>query len=237
MTPAPGWSTCTPRGLHASACLPSPTSGQPVPSTSPPSPPDQVLLGDFRAGTPLATPSGLIEIHSDTIASFGYDDCPGHPTWLEPEPRTPDFPLTLLANQPKTRLHSQLDVGDYSRSQKVQDREPLRMHPADAAARGLADGDIALVTSATGSCLAAIRVSDALAPGIVQLSTGAWYDPDPADPTFCRHGNPNVLTPDVPTSTLTQSCAAAHLPVQLTPHLAPLPPLTVLLPPPFAPTP
>jgi hypothetical protein len=25
------------------------------------------------------------------------------------------------------------------------------------------------------------------------LSTGAWYDPDPAGPGFCRHGNPNVL--------------------------------------------
>ncbi len=33
-------------------------------------------------GTPLPTTSGKIEITSDTIASFSYDDCPGHPVWL-----------------------------------------------------------------------------------------------------------------------------------------------------------
>jgi len=30
-------------------------------------------------GRPLQTPSGKIEIYSETIAGFGYDDCPGHP--------------------------------------------------------------------------------------------------------------------------------------------------------------
>jgi biotin/methionine sulfoxide reductase len=200
----------------------------------PAKPRDQVLLADFRAGAPLATPSGRIEIHSARIASFGYADCPGHPTWLEPEPRTAEYPLCLLANQPKTRLHSQLDVGDYSRSEKVRDREPLRMHPADAATRGLAEGDIVRVISARGSCLAAVRLSADLAPGVVQLSTGAWYDPDPADPRFCRHGNPNVLTSDVPASTLTQSCAAAHVFVEVEPFTDPLPALAVLAPPPLA---
>ena len=33
---------------------------------------------------PLDTPSGKVEIFSETIASFGYDDCPGHPVWIEP---------------------------------------------------------------------------------------------------------------------------------------------------------
>ena len=30
------------------------------------------------------TPSGKIEIFSETIHGFGYDDCPGHPAWIEP---------------------------------------------------------------------------------------------------------------------------------------------------------
>ena len=41
----------------------------------------------FRAdpdGAPLRTPSRPIELYSETIAAFGYDDCPGHPAWLEP---------------------------------------------------------------------------------------------------------------------------------------------------------
>ena len=32
----------------------------------------------------LATPSGKIEIFSETVAGFGYDDCPGHAAWMEP---------------------------------------------------------------------------------------------------------------------------------------------------------
>src|SRR5687768_5693070 len=51
---------------------------------------------------PLATPSGRIELFSETIDGFGYDDCPGHPTWLEPiewlgGPRADRYPLHLIA--------------------------------------------------------------------------------------------------------------------------------------------
>ncbi|NIP88752.1 MAG: molybdopterin oxidoreductase, partial [Gammaproteobacteria bacterium] len=46
--------------------------------------------------------------------------------------------------------------------------------------------------------------------GVVQLSTGAWYDP--AEPgvegTLCKHGNPNVLTRDVGTSRIGQGPSA-----------------------------
>ena len=54
----------------------------------PPTSDDHTLLDRFRAdpdARPLGTPSGRIELFSETIDSFGYDDCPGHPTWLEPE--------------------------------------------------------------------------------------------------------------------------------------------------------
>src|SRR5262249_50745510 len=46
-----------------------------------------VLIADFRADParhPLGTPSGRIELFSEKIAGFGYEDCPGHPVWLEP---------------------------------------------------------------------------------------------------------------------------------------------------------
>ena len=46
-----------------------------------------VMLADFRAdpaANPLATPSGKIEIYSDTIERFNYDDCAPHPCWFEP---------------------------------------------------------------------------------------------------------------------------------------------------------
>lgn len=201
----------------------------------------QVLLSEFRADPdshPLPTPSGRIEIHSDMIDGFGYIDCPGHPVWLEPEewlgsPDSHEHPLHLIANQPRLRLHSQLDIGDASRSGKIHGREPLRMHASDAARRGLADGDVVLVFNDRGRLLAGLSISAAVRPGVVQLSTGAWYDPDPADPTFCRHGNPNVLTADRPSSRLSQATTAQHALVEVTRWNAPVPELTVSAPPPF----
>ena len=53
----------------------------------PPGDEDLVLFKQFRADperVPLGTPSGKIEIFSVTIDGFGYEDCPGHPTWLPP---------------------------------------------------------------------------------------------------------------------------------------------------------
>ncbi|WP_342133678.1 molybdopterin-dependent oxidoreductase, partial [Hydrogenophaga sp. OTU3427] len=48
---------------------------------------DGGVLRAFRndpMGKPLLTPSGKVQISSPRIASFGYADCPGHPTWLPP---------------------------------------------------------------------------------------------------------------------------------------------------------
>ena len=109
----------------------------------------QVAFADFRAdpeGHPLTTPTGKIEIFSETISSYRYPDCPGHPVWREPDewlgsPAARRFGLQLVANQPRSRLHSQLDVGAHSQSVKIAGREPVRLHPADATARGLRDGE------------------------------------------------------------------------------------------------
>src|SRR5690606_32462798 len=71
------------------------------------------LLRAFRedpVGAPLKTPSGRIEVFSSAVASFGEPDCPGHPAWLPPaDAPSAAAPLMLVANQPATRLHSQLD--------------------------------------------------------------------------------------------------------------------------------
>jgi biotin/methionine sulfoxide reductase len=139
----------------------------------------------------------------------------------------------LLANQPATRLHSQLDIGAVSQRSKVQGREPIRMHPLDAEARGLADGDVARVFNDRGACLAGVVVDDRLRRDVVQLSTGAWFDPaDPADPdTMCVHGNPNVLTDDTGTSSLAQGCTGAHVLVQVEKFTGALPPVKAHQPP------
>ncbi|MGI8477940.1 MAG: molybdopterin dinucleotide binding domain-containing protein, partial [Thermomicrobiales bacterium] len=200
------------------------------------------MFGAFRAdpeAAPLATPSGRIELYSETIAGFGYDDCPGHPAWLEPaewlgSAQASRFPLQLVANNPRTRLHSQLDAGAFSQGSKVQGREPARLHPEDARSRGIADGDVVRLFNDRGHCLAGAVVSADVRPGVVQLSTGAWYDPlDPADPaSMCVHGNPNTLTLDKGTSRLAQGCAGQHALIEVERWNAALPPIRAFVPPP-----
>ena len=202
---------------------------------------DLVLFKQFRADPermPLGTPSGKIEIFSATIDGFRYADCPGHPTWLEPAewlgaPLARRYPLHLVANNPTARLHSQLDVGAFSQSTKVRGREPIRIHPADAAARGIRSGDVVRVFNDRGSCLAGAVLTDTVRPRVVQLSTGAWYDPlDPADPdAMCVHGNPNVLTFDRGTSKLAQGCSGQHALVEVERWTGPLPPIRAYDPP------
>ncbi|OQQ26722.1 molybdopterin oxidoreductase [Prescottella equi] len=199
------------------------------------------LFSDFRDDperNPLTTPSGRIEIFSADIDGFGYDDCAGHPRWFEPDewlggPRAQRFPLHLIANQPRTRLHGQLDHGGTSQASKIRGREPIRLHPADAADRGLAAGEVVRVFNDRGACLAGVVLDDGVRRGVVQLSTGAWYDPlDPSDPnSMCVHGNPNVLTADVGSSRLAHGCTGQHVLVEVERFDGALPPIKAFEPP------
>jgi biotin/methionine sulfoxide reductase len=205
-------------------------------------PSDGGIVRAFRQNpdaAPLPTPSGKVEITSATIASFGYADCPGQPMWLSPSEGVGSlaaarFPLHLIANQPATRLHSQLDFGATSLASKIKEREPVRIHPRDASARGIADGDIVRLYNDRGACLAAAVLSNALRPGVVQLSTGAWYDPeDPAsEKPLCVHGNPNVLTRDAGTSRLAQGCSGQLSLVEVERFEGPVPRVKAFDPPP-----
>ena len=203
-----------------------------------------MMLKPFRDDpevNPLGTPSGKVEIFSEAIDGFGYDDCPGHPVWLEPgewlgSDQAERFPLHLTATQPRTRLHSQLDCGSLSLDSKVKGREPIVIHPEDAATRGIADGDVVRVFNERGACLAGAVVSDRIRRSVVQIATGAWYDPlDPGQPgTLCVHGNPNMLTRDKGSSKLAQGPTAHTALVEVERFDGDLPPVRVFEPPPIA---
>ncbi len=198
---------------------------------------DGGIISAFRHDpiiNPLPTPSGKIEIFSETIAGFGYSDCPGHPVWITPVDVPSDqFPLQLVANQPATRLHSQFDYGDHSAAMKHRGREVARLHPADAASRGIREGDIIRLFNERGACLAAATIAENIRAGVVQLPTGAWYDPGNAigDQPMCVHGNPNVLTRDVGTSSLAQGCCGQLTTVQVERFHGDLPPIRAFDPP------
>ena len=174
---------------------------------------DFVRYASFREDpllNPLGTPSGLIEIYSKNIEKMGYDDCPAHPTWMEPIERLggPDakYPLHIAANHPKLRLHSQLCGTVLRDSYAVAGHEPCVINPKDAEARGIKDGDVVRVFNDRGQVLAGAVVSDMVMEGVAQLQEGGWYDPlNPGEAnTLDKYGDANVLTPDIGTSKLAQ---------------------------------
>jgi biotin/methionine sulfoxide reductase len=199
-----------------------------------------VMLQKFRSDPTehaLKTPSGKIELFSATVASFEYEDCPGHAAWLEPiewlGDSTNPHRLHLISNQPHTKLHSQLDQGSHSRASKIQGREPVSLHPDDAAARNITAGEVVRVFNGRGSCLAGAVIDERIRPGVVQLSTGAWFDPGPsaAGDNFCKHGNPNVLTIDKGTSRLAQGPIAHSCLVDIERYVDQPPTITAFDPP------
>lgn len=104
------------------------------------------FLARFRAdpeAAALATPSGKIEIFSETVESFGYADCPGHPVWLPPQEwlgnATEATPLHLVSPQPGDKLHSQLEAALADRPGARP--ETLLINPEDARTRQIENGD------------------------------------------------------------------------------------------------
>ena len=180
----------------------------------PESGPRPIWLADFRSdptGYPLKTPSGRIELFSQTVADFNYSDCPGHAAWLEPFERlggagSQHYPLHLLTPQPERRLHSQLDHSAHSQAGKIQGKEIISMHPEAAAARSLSAGDIVRVFNDRGACLAALQLDNNRLKDVVSLPTGSWFSQ--LDDFTDANGNPNVLTADIGTSKLAQGPSA-----------------------------
>ncbi len=86
---------------------------------------------------------------------------------FQPDPATAAAPLALISPATNRTISSYLG---HLRRGKV----PLEMHPDDAAARGLADGDRVRVWNAHGEVITALRLSGDLRPGVVCLPKGLW---------------------------------------------------------------
>lgn len=173
---------------------------------------NHVFLDRFRAdpgAEPLRTESGRIVLGSALLAERDYGNCPPHPAWMPPAEwlGAGQGGLHLMSHQPAGRLHSQLDNGPASASLKRNGREQVRLHPEDAVPAGIADGDTVRLWNERGACLATAQLCRDVRPGVAVLPTGAWFTPGD-DSGLEIAGNPNVLTPDIPTSDFGQGCAA-----------------------------
>ena len=150
---------------------------------------ERVGLASFAADPaafPLRTPSGKVE-----IACPGYrrqTGFPEIPTWQEP-PRDSRYPLLLLTPKSPYRTHSQgSNVAEIRRNAA----HALEMHPDDAAARGLSEGELVKVFNTRGEVHVAMRLCADLTPGVVCLPEGQWVELDSAGRDHA--GSANMLT-------------------------------------------
>lgn len=203
---------------------------------------DVVAYADFIADpqmNALGTPSGKIEIYSERIASFKYDDCPPHPTWLPPfewlgSPKAKTYPLHMISAHPKYRLHSQLDNTFLRDLYEVNEREPVWLNPKDAEARHIGQGDVVRVFNHRGAVLAGAVVTDRIRPGVIKLHEGGWYDPERPGKTgtLDKHGSANILTTDRGNSKLSEGNPSHTCLVQVERYDGELPVISAFTPPP-----
>jgi anaerobic selenocysteine-containing dehydrogenase len=167
---------------------------------------------------PLTTPTGKIEFYSKGLAEHFPDDKerPPVPHWIEKgeshdeslsSDRAKKYPLLIMSNHGRWRVHAQCDDISWTREAltcKVTGPdgykyEPLWMNPADAAAKGIDNGDVVKIYNERGAVLGGAYVSQRLMPGVVYMDHGARYDPIvPGE--LDRGGAINTITPHNVTS-------------------------------------
>jgi anaerobic selenocysteine-containing dehydrogenase len=117
------------------------------------------------------TPSGRFEFFSERLARQGLDGLPDHLPNHEPagEGR---FPLAMISPPARNFLNSSFVNVE---SLRAAEREPLlEIHPADATARGIADGDLVRAWNDRGEYHCRAHVTDAARAGVVH-GLGVWW--------------------------------------------------------------
>ena len=101
--------------------------------------------------------------------------------------------MSLVTPKSRARTHS---IHDNQPILSRADSDDVWINIADAAARGIVDGQLVRVFNARGATRLPARVTDRIAPGVVAIKEGAWYTPDASGSGADTHGCANVLTAD-----------------------------------------
>ena len=115
----------------------------------------------------FATPSGKAEFYSESLAARGLDPVVD---FVPPEesrhtPRARRYPLELLARKADNFLNTTFT--NLPALQQMEDRHLLEMTAADAAARGIREGDRVRVFNDRGEIELTARVNGSVPPGVV----------------------------------------------------------------------
>ena len=158
-----------------------------------------ISMAEFRAdpeANPLATPSGRIEVYSDRLAAmaekwtFGVfrPEQPGDRLTALPEHvdtwegalaarESDDHPFQVIGHHYKARTHSSYGNVDWL---KEAHRQQVWLNVLDAARKDIENGDEVFVYNDRGTVRLEAKVTERIAPGVISIPQGAWFDPRPA---------------------------------------------------------
>jgi len=166
---------------------------------------------------PLHTKSGKIEFYGQWLAEHFPDDLERAPVphWIgegithqenRQSARARQYPLLLVSNHPRWRVHSEHDDVSWLREiptckVKAADGylyEPVWINPADAGPRGIHNGDIVKMFNQRGTVLGGAYVTERIISGAVYQDHGARHDPIATE--LDRGGCNNLISPASMTS-------------------------------------
>ncbi len=136
-----------------------------------------VLSPEYRevafADLHFPTPSGKIELRSDEARTrWGLDELPAYREPEEKPQRGGRFPLHILTPNTKNRIHSQF--GNLETIRRMAPAPFVAMHPSDAKARGIDEGESARIWNERGSLTLPVKFDYGLRPGCVSVTNGFW---------------------------------------------------------------
>lgn len=139
----------------------------------------------------FATPSGRVEFHSDRLARAGHAPVPFAEGTFEDLPGSADacnadVVIGISGERTNRFTHTQ-----FLRIPSLARQEPegfVDIHPRDAAARGISDGQEITISNERGQVRMKARISDVVHPGSIRIAWG-WGEIDP-------DANVNNLTDD-----------------------------------------
>ncbi|WP_428493044.1 molybdopterin-containing oxidoreductase family protein [Rhodopila sp.] len=136
-------------------------------------------MGDF-VKEPFRTPSGRVELYSQTLAAVGLDPLPDY---VAPAAGADAELLLQTGQREKTYHHSRFR--DQAWARKVSPDPLMHIHPLTAADHGLRDGEWALLEAAggNGTCRLKVHVSERTQPGVITTGIG-WWRPEAPGPEF-----------------------------------------------------
>jgi anaerobic selenocysteine-containing dehydrogenase len=130
------------------------------------------------------TPSGKVEFYSQQAATKGYDPIPGWQPEVEPGvggdaqlmPAGARLPLLC----PAAHHFVSSTFGNQEHLIAKEGAPTLRIHPQDAAVRGIEHGQMVRVSNERGECQLVANVTEDVRPGVLATSTVWWpkFSPD-----------------------------------------------------------